>query len=115
MIFRTNTRINVNADEISFKLSYSHIDVKRWLKAYALIMIKARFEEISDDEASLRYWLEHEFFKNFPSKYAEQMSRWAVTVAIRKKFLLPSAASPTKLIFSDAILKKLYEEAQESD
>lgn len=108
MIFRTND-ISNNADEISFKLSFSYIDCKRWLAQYLSILIRCGITDYTDNESSIRHWLEQEPFKNYPVKYAERLSRWAVSTAIRKKFLSPSATNPTTLIFAESIIKKASE------
>lgn len=114
MIFRTNQKLNLAADEISFKLSYSHIDVKRWLKSYALILLKAGLEAV-ETEANLRHWLENEPFKGFPQKYREVMSLWSVHAGLRKKYISVSAIDGTMLIFSESIVKKLLDDVQESE
>lgn len=113
MIFRTNTKINDGAEEVSFRISYSHVDCKRWLVQYVSLLRHCGiidgeniFDFTSENESHLRHWLERELFKDFPQKYSEQLSRWAISTAIRKKYVSCSATSPTTLIFADSIIKK---------
>lgn len=106
MIFRVNQRISNSADEVSFRLSYSSVDVKRWMLQYLTILIRCGVNDLTDSEQSLRTWLQNEPFRSHPSKYAEQLSRWAVATAIRKKILTPSEANPNALIFSDELVQK---------
>ena len=112
MIFR-DSQIRIDSDEIRFKISYSHIDCKRWLQQYLVILIKCDMDDFSESEASIRYWLEHDIFKAYPVKYSERLSQWVIATSLRKKFLSVSASNPTLLIFSETIIKKATISARE--
>lgn len=115
MIFR-NSRINLDSDEVAFQVSYSHIDVKRWLIQYVaklqncgIIDNETIMDCTSEMEANLRHWLELGPLKGFSNKHAEKLSRWAINAAVRKKYLSPSATNPTTFIFAESIIKKASE------
>ena len=108
MIFR-QSKINLSADEISFQLSYSVVDVKRWMVQYLCILNRCGIEDFAETEQNIRHWLEHEIFVNFPLKHSGQLSKWVVATGLRKKYLSESATTQGRLIFAESIVKKASE------
>ena len=113
MIFR-ETKLNCEVDEVSFRISFSSPDVRKWLAKYVYMLKNCAFigdeiimDYLSESETSLRYWIEREIFKDYPPKYAQKLSRWVVSTAIRKGFVRLSASEDGKLLFDESLLRNV--------
>lgn len=106
MIVRTR-KIKPEANEIAFTLSLTVADVKGWISRYAT-MLDHYGMELTDTEYGLRWWLSHEpsIFGILGKKYADELSGWVVSAAIRNKFIEPSASDTTKFLISHELVKK---------
>ena len=106
MIIRKCNSVNDGSDEIGFHLSLTTADVRRWLEKYVATLANCGVTNFEDTESSLRAWLTNDPLSFLPAKHAERMSKWAISVAIRNRFLAQSATNEKVLLFSESISKR---------
>lgn len=106
MIVRTR-KIKPTSDEIAFTLSLTVADVKGWISRYATQLSNFSLE-LTETESGLRWWLCHEpsIFGILGGKYADELSAWVVAVAIRHKFVEPSASDATRFLIAPSLVRK---------
>lgn len=99
-------KINCKSDAVQIQVSFSIPDVKALLHLYALSV-----EFIKDcpiKESGVRYWLEHDgrAFLSWPQKWREQLSGWVFAVAVRNKFIIPTAVNENEYFLADFLFAK---------
>lgn len=97
MIVR-NHKINKNADEIQLRMSFSKVDVLKWLRLLGSTYnsdeeTRQWFLSHTFDENDIRYFFEHhgQALASLDTKWREELSGWAWNVAVREKFLVQSS------------------------
>lgn len=98
MIIR-NHKINVNSAEIKLAVSFSKVDVLKWLRHYSDLFChqssdgERLFLSIPLRELEVRYWMENDgmVLGSFGEKWRRQLSAWAWNVAVREKYFEQSS------------------------
>lgn len=113
MIIRRVNKISLESDEVLLTVSYTIADVKRWLVEYVRTLQKCGINDFTESESCLRYFLENAPLCHLPNKYAQQLSRWIISVGLRKGYLAQSANDDKLLLFSDSITQKAMSTTKE--
>ena len=116
MIIRDH-KINVNSSEIKLSVSFSKVDVLKWLRNYGNISNfyysdgNCLWLSIPQSEYDVRYWLEHEStaLGSFDEKWRRQLSAWAWNVAVREKYFVQSSTpgKENKYYPTEILLKRV--------
>ena len=89
----------MNANEIQLSLSFSKVDVLKWLRSFATICCKYD-KELEDSwlsssltEKDVRHYLENDsmVLGSYEERWREKISAWAWNVAVREKYLVQSS------------------------
>ncbi len=108
MIFRKN-QINIEADEISFAVSFGAADVWRWFGQLFQLLTSCDEKnapwamELIHSKEDLTGWIAREVLKWMPAKHAEAIGAWAVTLAAKRRYIIPTTGG---YLLTAAVSKK---------
>jgi len=114
MIIR-NKNISTNADIVTFSVSFSDTDVLRLLKFIFAECLGGASEWMIPDilqtpfpeQLVLEYLSQNpKCFGSFDSKWATQLARWALALALRNGFLKPSVTVDNVVYFSEVCVTR---------
>lgn len=124
MIIR-DRKINVNAAEIRLSVSFSKVDVLKWLKYYSYLGSLHDSDggqwwlSIPQTEKDVRYWLEHDCMAlgSFEDGLRKQLSAWAWNVAVREKYFEQSSTpgKDNEYYPTDILLKRVGRPKKEEE
>lgn len=105
-----------NADTFAFNVAFGDSDIRRSLVEYygKLYVVGVGMESQAQTEDSIRYYLQHSLFSEIPDKHGEDLSKWAFTLALRKRYLIPSATGTNVYLFADCIRERVIKRVGKS-
>lgn len=105
-----------NADTFAFNVSFGDTDVRKAVTDYygKLYMVGVGMESQAQTEDNIRYYLQHSLFSEIPDKHGEDLSKWAFTLALRKRYLIPSATGTNVYLFADCIRERVIKRVGKS-
>ena len=104
-------KINSKADEVQVHCSFSLPDVKAMLRIYAIgcnEVVEAIHRQHPHTEQDVRFFFENNgmAFASWPDKWRQELSKWAVAVAIRNGLIVPTATDENKYFLADCLYIK---------
>lgn len=99
-------KINFKSDEVQVHCSFSLVDVRALFKMYAEMC--ESIKDVPQTEKDVCYWLEHDgrAFLSWPVRWREELSKWAIAVALRNNLLVPTAIDKNQFFLADCLFAK---------